>query len=448
MKPNLVKVEKEGKNYILFNKRGMVLELTASEYKLFQRYAGRKHFPQTHQEFFNRLCSYEMLEFVNHTPTDVSTIYSQKLLHHDSSEPVFKSPIVAHLGITRACNMNCKYCSIRQPYDKLKELSTADWKSIIKKLADLGVFQIGFTGGEPTLRKDLVELANYVSSLNCTFNLTSNCWNLSEQLIVDLKKAGMRQCQVSLDCHLSKINDRLRTKGSAEKVKKAIKMLQRQQIIVGIDCVVSNNNIKYIEKFVHWLSQEKVPYLTLIKIKQGDLPLDVFKKLLPSYAEYSRIVDKLCNRKNVNPCITLDCGSVSNLQYALKNDELDQVPIGGCPMGHTLLSISPNGDTFPCVALSTAQFKLGNALTDDLREIWQNSPILKELRLVKSKVQGQCQECPRLDNCRAGCRGIAYSLYNNLWESDKTCHWKNKEKVKVDDSKCGMVRDEKKINGG
>lgn len=418
---NIIKIEKEGNNYILFNKRGMVLELSLHEYIIFKKFAQQKHFPKEHHDFFNKLCYYEMTNFEGYTPKKVSIEYSQKLLHHNSNKPVFKSPIIAHLGITSVCNMRCEYCSIRKPYNKTRELSTEEWKIIIKKLADLGIFQIGFTGGEPTLRKDLVELAQYVDSLKCTFNLTTNCWNVSEQLIIDLKKSGMRQCQVSLDCYIPGINDRLRTKGSFERVLKTIRLLKRHNVAVGIDCVVSKNNIKYIPGFVKWLGKQLVPFLTLIKIKQGDLPLKKFKELLPDYIEYSKLIDQLCNRENINPCITLDCGSVSNLQYALKDEELVKVPIAGCPVGHTLLSVSPNGDMYPCVALSNHEFKIGNALKDDIKDIWLNNMVLHKLRELKSRVKGQCSKCSRLDHCRAGCRGIAYSLYNELWESDKTC---------------------------
>jgi len=198
-------------------------------------------------------------------------------------------------------------------------------------------------------------------------------------------------------------------------------MLLSNGFIVGVDCVVSNNNLKCIPEFVKWLEKEKVHGLTLIKIKKGDLPLGGFRKQLPGYLEYSKLIEELCDRVNEMPNVTIDCGSVSNLEYTLKDNELDIVPVAGCPVGHTLLSIAPNGDIYPCVALNQAEFKLGNALKDDLEKIWNNSEVLKELRSVKSKIHGKCKGCDRLDHCRGGCRGIAYSLYNHLWESDKTC---------------------------
>ncbi len=421
MKPNLLKVGQENGNYLLFNKRGMVLELTADEYQLFQRHADDTHFPAEGQEFFNRLCFYGMLEFTGYQPTKVPLPYSMKLRDHDSAEPLFQAPIVAHLGITRKCNLSCSYCSVRPYYQEAEELSTENWKTIIGKLADWGVFQIGFTGGEPTLRKDLPELGRYVTGLNCAFNLTTNGWHLREGLVAELKDAGMRQGQVSLDCHLAEIHDQLRGKNSHGRAVQAIKLLQQHDIVVGIDCVVSRVNLPHLPAFVDWLTQEQVPYLTLIKIKPGDLSLDAFQELLPTYEQYSQFLEELCERDNVNPCVTVDCGSVSNLQYTLREDELSKVPVAGCPAGHTLLSISPDGEIYPCVALASKEFRLGNALDDDLPELWSRNETLRALREVKNRVQGQCQHCDRLDYCRGGCRGVAYALTQNLWQSDDTC---------------------------
>lgn len=421
MMKDIVKVEREGNAYVLFNTRGMVLELTEEEYALFRKHGNQKRFPAEHADFFNTLTSYGMTSFEEYTPAKAPLRYSRKLLTHQGETPVFKAPLIAHLGLTSQCNMRCAYCSVRQPYNALKELSTAQWKSVITKLCSLGVFQIGLTGGEPTLRKDIVELARHITAQKATFNLTTNCWALTEELIHELKDAGMRQCQLSLDCHLPEVNDALRQKGSCERVKSAMRLLKRQGITVGIDCVVSNNNIAHIPGLVRWLASEEIPYLTLIKLKQGDLPLERFRELLPGYGEYSRLIESLCNRRNENPCVTVDCGSVSNLHYTLKEHELDRMPVAGCPVGHTLLSIAPNADVFPCVALSAPEFRLGNALTDDLAEMWQTNGMLRQLRQVKRRVEGKCGSCPRLDYCRGGCRGIVYALSQRLWQSDNTC---------------------------
>lgn len=419
---NLVKTEKFEGSYVLFNKAGLVLELNRKEYRIFREHADKQALPITHRQFFKKLCDYGVTSFRDYTPEKPDKVYSKRLLGANTRKPAFKAPIITHLGLTNTCNMGCEYCSVRQGYFGMNELTTEEWKGVITKLADLGVFQIGLTGGEPTLRKDLLEIAKHIEDSNCTFNLTTNAYNLDEDLIKKLVAAGLRQCQVSLDSNIASVNDKLRGKGTCDRIKKGIKLLKKHAVCVGIDCVVSNNNIDYIPQLVRWLSENSIQYLTLIKIKQGALSPRRFSVLLPGYSKYCATLENLAKRRNTNPCVTIDCGSVNNLQNVLKEEELETVPVAGCPSGHTLLSIAPNGDIYPCVALGGSEFKVGNALNDDLKDLWLNSPVLGNLREVKKRVTGRCASCNRLDYCRGGCRGLAYSLSSKLWASDITCN--------------------------
>lgn len=87
-------------------------------------------------------------------------------------------PEVVHLEISDRCNLNCPYCYVK---DKSKrELPTEGWEKIIKDLADSGVFQLTFGGGEPTMRKDLPRLTKYVKSLGLTLCMTSNGLKIPE----------------------------------------------------------------------------------------------------------------------------------------------------------------------------------------------------------------------------------------------------------------------------
>jgi radical SAM protein with 4Fe4S-binding SPASM domain len=152
---------------------------------------------------------------------------------------------------------------------------------------------------------------------------------------------------------------------------------------------------------------------------------EVFLGLVPSYEEYGKLIDSLCYRKNEMPNVTIDCASVSNLQFGLKDTELTAIPTAGCPIGHNLICLAPNGDVYPCAALMEEEFKLGNLLTDDFRDMWKNNKLLKKFRNIKKLVRGKCKDCNRLDFCRGGCRGIAYTLDNKkLYNSDGSCRYK------------------------
>ena len=417
----------------------MLLSLNEREYEIFQKFGTYKKLSEVnpkYKKFLITLISYGLLEFedfVFDKKFKEKKVYDLSLKKHNSSTPLYEAPVLAHLAITNKCNMQCVYCSVRELHKKSeqKEISTKQWKKIISHLADWGVFQIGFTGGEPTLRKDLAELAKHVTKNGCVFNLTTNGWFLNKKLVTELVKSGMKQCQISLDSHIPQIHDKLRGFGSYERVIKSINILKKSGVAVGIDCVVSKNNISTLTNFIKWIGDMKIKYLTLIKIKKGALSDREYQRLSPSYLEYSNLIKYVCSRKfNDMPNITLDCGSVSNLQEVTELKNLNKIPVAGCPIGHHLICISPNGDIFPCASLLEKRFCLGNVLKDDIKDIWKNNKLLKEFRLIKKKVNGKCKNCERLDICRAGCRGISYHMTKKLFDSDPTCEFSINKKNK------------------
>lgn len=433
---NIIKTRLEGDNLLVFGSSGILISLDKTEQEIFLKYGNEKiinnNLSDKEKDFLTRLASYNLLAFedLDTKIGESSKEYDISLMNHNSEKPLYPAPVLAHLAITNRCNMMCRYCSVRRLHEKITndELSTEQWKGIIDMLADWGVFQIGFTGGEPTLRKDIITLIRHVRDKGCVCNLTTNGWFIDEKIAQQMKDAGMTQCQVSLDSHNPEVHDFLRGKGSYNRVIRSIKLLQEKGIAVGLDTVVSKNNINTIPEMITWMSKMDIPYLTLIKLKKGDLPKYDFEELSPSFQEYSELIRHVCARENKNPNITLDCGSVSNLQAVATEDELKKHPIAGCPIGHHLIVISPNGDIYPCAALLDKPFYIGNILNDDMTDLWNNNPVLKSFRLIKKNIGGKCKSCERLDLCRGGCRGINYTFNNDMTSSDPTCKLMEVEK--------------------
>lgn len=419
--------EKDNQLFIL-NKGGLVVKLPVAKRIILEKYAPQKKLDKKAPKIIKELADLGLLTFQNYQPKEREVNFDDSLIKAEGKKPIYQAPIISHLAITSRCNMRCKYCSVRRVHQKSpEELSTEDYKKIIEKLNDWGVFQIGFTGGEPTLREDIVELTKYVSSVGTACNLTTNGWFLPEKKIKALYKAGMEQTQVSLDSHKKKTHEQLRDKGSWSRAWRTIECLKDVGMKVGIDCVVTENNIDDIPDFIEFLAARKILGLTLIKLKKGDLPLPIFKRLIPDYKKYGGLIARLCERENKMPEVTIDCGSVCNLHYSLTLEEQKRLHSAGCPVGHNLISITSNGDLYPCAALSSKKFRLGNILTDDLDDIWNNNEVLANLRDIKARVKGVCRDCERLDSCRAGCRGIAEVL-SGLYESDPTCNRKGVRK--------------------
>ena len=414
-------IEKREDGLYILNKLGHVAMIPLELEEVLYKYAELEQLPKDAPEFIYDLANIGLLEYNNYLPNEENLYFDDSILKSQDDKPVYKGPIIAHLAITNACNMNCKYCSVKNVHSKIKNgLSTEEYKKIIDKLVNIGTFQIGLTGGEPTTRKDLVELVRYVASKNVACNLTTNGFNVSEELVIKLKEAGLTQVQISLDSYKKEVHEKYRTSGSFDRAMNTARLFKKHGFIVGVDTVVTNNNMDDLEEFMDFLENNDFDGLTIIKLKQGYLDIDTFKAQVPEYNKYADLIDKICKR-NGKLEITIDCSSVSNLCKTLTLEEQNKIHSAGCPAGHTLISIAPNGDMYPCAALTNEKYKIGNILTDDLENVWNENEILKNLRGIKNHVEGKCKNCPKLDVCRAGCRGISDSLSNKQWVSDTNC---------------------------
>lgn len=96
-----------------------------------------------------------------------------------------KSPLVVQLELTRRCKLNCKHCYISAGKPRRNELLARDWKSILNQLKELEVLSVYFTGGDPLLSKDCVEIFTYAQGIGLSCNLLTNGLELEKNLNVD-----------------------------------------------------------------------------------------------------------------------------------------------------------------------------------------------------------------------------------------------------------------------
>ncbi|MEM3796084.1 MAG: radical SAM protein, partial [Archaeoglobaceae archaeon] len=89
-------------------------------------------------------------------------------------------------NITNRCNLNCLHCYARAN-TRLKELSTEECKKIVNELAEFGVPVILFSGGEPLLREDIFEIAEYARDRNIKIVLSTNGTLIDETLADKLR---------------------------------------------------------------------------------------------------------------------------------------------------------------------------------------------------------------------------------------------------------------------
>ncbi len=305
-----------------------------------------------------------------------------------SKEYDLSAPHRFDLALTYRCNNKCIHCYAASPREK-EELSTKKWKVIIEKISELSN-AIVFTGGEPLLRDDLVDLVAYSNEL--VTGLITNGRLLSQQMDA-LEQAELDHVQITIegfeDVH-NKIVGANAWKETVEGIKKAID----SSVFTLTNTTLMEYNYKDVEDFIHFLSDlglERVAFNSIIysgKAKREHaLSVEQLKETL------ERVVT------------TCDELGLELIWYTpTERCKIDPVEYGlglkVCSAARINVTVEPNGDVIPCQSWFEP---MGNMLTDPWEVIW-NSKLAKYIR-QREYMPEDCKECEMYKDkeCTAGC---------------------------------------------
>ncbi len=174
--------------------------------------------------------------------------------------------------ITPRCNMNCKHCLFYQNTKKgiTKELSTEEVYKIIDNVSkDKNVSAIWISGGEPLLRKDIVEVCKYISSKGIVPSLSTNGILLDEDLIDKLYSSGVNYIHLSLDGAKAHTHDSLRgVPGSYNKLMKVMDLLKDSPINTGASFMVTEESVEELEEVVKIAEDKKLSVLSFYLVAE------------------------------------------------------------------------------------------------------------------------------------------------------------------------------------
>lgn len=120
------------------------------------------------------------------------------------------APMVAELFLTENCNLRCISCNCWRENTQ-QELTTDEWKDVLGQLVDLRILKVNFTGGEPLIRSDAIELMGYARDRGIAHtHLNTNGIRLTPSTTADVLQAGVRSFNISVDGPTGVIHDRIR----------------------------------------------------------------------------------------------------------------------------------------------------------------------------------------------------------------------------------------------
>jgi radical SAM protein with 4Fe4S-binding SPASM domain len=333
-------------------------------------------------------------------------------------------PIHPVWEITNACNLRCKQCHASSGKPLSDELTTEEGKRLLDDMAAISEFRmLALAGGEPLLRKDIVELVSYARWLGFEISIATNGTLLTPQMAQDFKKMGVANVAIGLNANDKKIHEKItQMPSSFERTKQAIHATTEAGLNLQINTTVMKENQEAIPDLLDFASEVNAQIVLLYQLvpegrgeQEMELNIASYRKLLNMASQNQRsnkaIIEPICSPQYWAYLMSQNDRKPSRIRMRLA-----ETIFKGCVAGSGLCYIKPNGDVWPCPFVPITA---GNVRHTPLIEIWHNSEVFNKLR-DRANLKGKCATCIYKNIC-GGCRGRAYAHYGDYLAEDPFC---------------------------
>jgi len=316
-------------------------------------------------------------------------------------------PQIISWNTTFKCNLKCDHCYINaHPKGEIEELSTEEGKALIDQIADVSKPTLILSGGEPLLRKDIFELAEYGVKKGLRTVMGTNGTLINDEIARKLRSVGVRKVAISLDSTVPERHDEFRgVKGAWEAAVRGINACRENGIELQINTTVTKQNYNEIGDIIalaQKLGATDFHLFFLVPTGRGVELTDI------SPIEYEKMMMAVIkNRANYKLEVKPTCAP-QFMRIAKQMGVKSKRWVRGCIAGLWYCRIYPSGDVTPCPYLP---IKVGNIREKSFKEIWFQSDVLNKLRDFNN-LKGKCGICEYRDIC-GGCRARAYGLTTN-----------------------------------
>lgn len=272
---------------------------------------------------------------------------------------ILKKPTLRTIefSINTDCQSECEFCySTQNVSNSEPELSLEEIRSIWQEAKSLGAFSSIISGGEPTLRQDLVEVLEAVEAKKYIVCMTTNAIALNESRLARLREAGLGTIHFSLDSLDPDENDKIRGyEGHYAQVIRCIKWAKNLGFNVAISTVAGHGDKKKIESMIKFCRERKVALVLSLASAIGEWAGQLENNVTTEeWNMYNNMMGE-------NPFMRSDW----NINMSLKNE---------CPGGREKLGVSAYGDIATCPMNPVSYGNLRKNSLKDIREKMILSP--------------------------------------------------------------------------
>lgn len=353
-----------------------------------------------------------------------------------------KKPVVVW-NVTRRCNLKCVHCYAHaKDQPSPDELSTDEGKRLLDDLAQFGAPVVLFSGGEPLMRPDLIELAEYAVGKGMRAVISTNGTLITDAVAQSLKDVGLSYVGISLD-GLEAVNDRFRgVKGAFRMAMDGIEACRKAGIKVGLRFTMNRFNVGEISSIFDLLEQHDIPRVCFYHLVYAGRGSKLIEEDL-SHEETRRAVDLIIDRtKDLHlrgkpkEVLTVDNHADGPYLYL----RLVREASARAPEVLELLKMNEgnsSGRGIGCVSWDGSvhadqfwrHYSFGNVRLRPFSEIWSDlsNELMRKLKDKKSFVTGRCAQCRWLDVCGGNFRVRAEAATGDLWAPDPACYLTDQE---------------------
>jgi radical SAM protein with 4Fe4S-binding SPASM domain len=366
----------------------------------------------------------------------------------------FARPYVISWNLTYRCNLACEHCYLdaggtpqvgTENFADRSELGTEECFDVIDEIAAFAPECLTIlTGGEPLLRRDILEIVRRAAERGLWVVVGTNGVRISENVAQRLAEAGARGLSLSLDALDPERHDRFRNvRGAWQNTVQGAEILNRTGLPFIVQTTAGSHNLGELDAiadFAHdrlaarvWNLYFLVPtgrgqFVSDMTPAQYDAVLDSLYRIQRKY-QGRMLVNAKCAPHYIKTVLTnadiavdpIDSPGPGLPAEALAKAGLSAIRTysggaGGCPAGTHYMGIRPNGDVTPCPYLPVFA---GNLRSAALADLWASSELFAGIRR-RTALGGRCGACEMNGHC-GGCRARAYGMTADLMAEDPLC---------------------------
>ena len=325
-------------------------------------------------------------------------------------------PLALLAELTHRCPLRCPYCS--NPLELARasaELDTATWSRVFNEAAALGVLQVHFSGGEPLVRRDLIELVEDAAKAGLYVNLITSGIRLDADRLTRLVEAGLEHVQLSLQDSDPASGDRIAGLAGAQQTKHRVARLVREAgLPLTVNAVVHRQNLEHLEDIIDLAVTLGADRLEVAHVQYYGWALANRAALLPSRQQLDTATATVeTARARLAGRLVID--------YVLPDYHAHRPKACMGGWGRRFLNVTPSGKVLPCHAAETLpELRFPTVDEASLAEIWHYSAAFARFRGTTWMAE-PCRSCERREIDWGGCRCQAFALTGDASRTDPVC---------------------------